>query len=408
MHVATRNWLLALAIGLMTVSVSAPSAQAQGGFRGGGGFGGGDDSGGGFGGGGRRRGGFGGGEDFGGGGGFGGGRRGGGGFNNPFGGGFGRGGGFGGGMGGDPSSGDPAAGQNQADARPASTADSKANTFKSNVPASLFPPGFGQASPELPLPPGFGDLVMTSLTTSTGGDTTSSSSGGSTSGGSTGSSSAASDPDAKIRAWAASTMKEHDTNGDGVIDKDELAKWEKGAAYDLNHDGKVTLEELIVAAGGKSPTSDAPSANKNAATPAAATDESAAGSGAGRDRGAEAANFGPRNRRHGRTGWWWLGRRARCRWRRPQRSGGLRWFAAGADSSRPLASRLVGPFLRIRHRRRRSDFNERIRHRLDQRESRRIRPLRPQRRRCDYRRRMAASLGTVIGRASSAGWPRPR
>jgi Ca2+-binding EF-hand superfamily protein len=313
MHIAKRNWLLALAIGLTTIGFNAPSAHAQG-FRGGGGFGGGDDSGGGFGGGGGRRrgmgGGFGGGEDFGGGmgGGFGGGRRGGGmggGFS-PFGGGmggggFGRGGGFGGGMGGDPMNGDSGAGQNQTDARPASTADSKSNTFKSNVPSSLFPPGFGQTSPELPLPPGFGDsTVMTSLTTSSSSDSASSGSSsgsGSSSTSTSESSSSGSSDDAKIRAYATSIMKQYDTNGDGVLDKDELSKLTNGDSYDLNHDGQVTLAEIIEKLKpGSRPTDDS-AGDKSAAAPASGNDSS----GSGRDRGPDASG-GFRNRRGGPGG----------------------------------------------------------------------------------------------------------
>ena len=258
MHTARRNWLLALAIGLAIVSLDVPIAASQdfgGGFggggrrsRGGGGFGGG-----GFGGG---------GEDFGGGGGFGG-RRGGGGFGgNGFGGGGFGGGGYGGGGfgaggygGGDYGNMDPMSDggsfRSQIDPRSSNTADTKGSSVKSNVPSSLFPPGFGQASPELPIPPGFGDgTVMTSLSTSTssssaGSATSSGSTSSSDGGGSASDSTPSSDSDAKIRNYAASIMKQYDTNSDNVIDKDELAKLTNGDSYDLNHDGKVTLDEII-------------------------------------------------------------------------------------------------------------------------------------------------------------------
>ena len=59
-------------------------------------------------------------------------------------------------------------------------------------------------------------------------------------------------------------MKEHDTNGDGVIDKDELAKWEKGPTYDRDHDGKVTLDEIIETMKGPSHASDDSAADKSA------------------------------------------------------------------------------------------------------------------------------------------------
>ena len=268
MHIARRNWLPTLTIGLLLVGLNVPFASAQdfgGGFgggggggrrqRGGGGFGGGEDfGGGGFGGGRGGRGGgmgdFGGGGDmFGGGGGFGGGRRGGfggGGFGGPMG---------GGGFGGDGSFGDqmgalPMQGESQSQSAPTTTVAKGANV-KSNIPDSLFPPGFGQASPDLPVPPGFGETMFTSLATSsasnTAGSSTSSTSSTSTtsSSGSTGASTASSDSDAKIRSYAASILKQYDSNGDGSLDKDELAKLTNGDSYDLNHDSKVTLEEII-------------------------------------------------------------------------------------------------------------------------------------------------------------------
>jgi Ca2+-binding EF-hand superfamily protein len=53
------------------------------------------------------------------------------------------------------------------------------------------------------------------------------------------------DSEAKIRGYAASIMKQFDTNGDGVLDKSEWSKLPNAEKYDLNHDGKITLEEII-------------------------------------------------------------------------------------------------------------------------------------------------------------------
>jgi Ca2+-binding EF-hand superfamily protein len=184
------------------------------------------------------------------------------------------------------------ASRSQTDAR---ASDAKASSVKSNVPANLFPPGFGQASPELPVPPGFDiGTTFTSLSSTSSfpdaassGSTSGSSTGSSSSGGSVTTSTPASDPDAKIRAYAASILKQYDTNGDGVLDKDELAKLNNGDTYDLNHDGKVTLEEIVekMKGGSSSTASSGDHADSSSSPPSGGSD-----------------NGGFRNRRNGGPG----------------------------------------------------------------------------------------------------------
>ena len=53
------------------------------------------------------------------------------------------------------------------------------------------------------------------------------------------------DSDAKIRAYASSILKQYDTNGDGVLDKSEWSKMSNAEVFDRNHDGKITLDEII-------------------------------------------------------------------------------------------------------------------------------------------------------------------
>jgi Ca2+-binding EF-hand superfamily protein len=54
-----------------------------------------------------------------------------------------------------------------------------------------------------------------------------------------------SNEDAKIRNYATSIIKQFDTNGDGVLDKSEWSKLNNAEQFDRNHDGKITLDEII-------------------------------------------------------------------------------------------------------------------------------------------------------------------
>ena len=65
---------------------------------------------------------------------------------------------------------------------------------------------------------------------------------------------------AKIREYAASIIKQYDTNGDGVLDKSEWSKMKNAERYDRNHDGKITLEEIIETMSTSQPAVEDPSA----------------------------------------------------------------------------------------------------------------------------------------------------
>ncbi len=129
---------------------------------------------------------------------------------------------------------------------------SAAKKSDSSIPALV--PAFGEAA-DLPLVPGFGE-GLTVATASFGGDATtaatsstassSSSSASSSTSPSSAASGGSSTDDPKIRAYAASMMKRYDKNGDGILDKSEWSQMggdpEK---YDRNHDGKITLDEMV-------------------------------------------------------------------------------------------------------------------------------------------------------------------
>lgn len=242
------NWrlfcVLLMLAGLFQFQLGNALAQDDGGdFQGGGGMGrrarfmqgmqGGDnpDFGGGFGG---RRGGFG----RGGGGGFGrGGWGGGGGFP---GGGFPGGGGYG-----DADPGDAGGQFNRGAPANSSTTTSKPASSPSLVP------GFGE-SVSLPPVPGFGG-PLTSSSISTSAD----SSGSASSSTSTGSAANSQAEDGKIRAYAASKMKQYDKNSNGILEREEWTQMGgEPEKYDLNKDGKITMDELVSGLKGWNPSSD--------------------------------------------------------------------------------------------------------------------------------------------------------
>ncbi|HEY2759233.1 MAG TPA: hypothetical protein VGI75_00780, partial [Pirellulales bacterium] len=80
-----------------------------------------------------------------------------------------------------------------------------------------------------------------------------------------------------------------------VLDKDEWSKMSNGESYDRNHDGKVTLDEMVETLKPGSHASDDAAADKSSSTPAAGGDNSSRGGGA--DNGG-----GFRNRRGGGPG----------------------------------------------------------------------------------------------------------
>ena len=104
---------------------------------------------------------------------------------------------------------------------------------------------------------------------------------------------------AKIREYAASIIKQYDTNGDGVLDKTEWSKLKNAERYDRNHDGKITLEEIIE-------TIDAHR------SPGLKIRVAPVASGCQWTAGWEAVATADRSRRRIRRRRWWHGRR-RCR-----------------------------------------------------------------------------------------------
>ncbi|HTQ38108.1 MAG TPA: hypothetical protein VMJ32_03720 [Pirellulales bacterium] len=129
---------------------------------------------------------------------------------------------------------------------------SRENKEEDNTPP-LVPP-FGE-SVDAPSVPGFGeDLVLATAsftgdsqvaTASSGGASSSSTSAPAGGSSSSASSSSGATDDAKIRGYAASMMKQYDKNGDGVLEKEEWSQMSNGERYDRNHDGKVTLDEIV-------------------------------------------------------------------------------------------------------------------------------------------------------------------
>ena len=103
-------------------------------------------------------------------------------------------------------------------------------------------PHFGEVVGLSP-PPGFGSALAVSTTVTTIGP---SGSGGASSG--AGSSAGASSPaqvDQKTRDVALSKMKQFDKNNNFQLEKEEWSQMNDGEKYDLNHDGIVTLDEMI-------------------------------------------------------------------------------------------------------------------------------------------------------------------
>jgi hypothetical protein len=130
--------------------------------------------------------------------------------------------------------------------------NSGAKKSDSSVPALV--PAFGEATDVAPVP-GFGE-GMTVATASFGADAPAAaapsapSSSGSSSSSAPSSTAAASGSspaeDPKIRSYATSMMKRYDKNGDGILDKSEWSQMSGDPEkYDRNHDGKITLDELI-------------------------------------------------------------------------------------------------------------------------------------------------------------------
>jgi Ca2+-binding EF-hand superfamily protein len=198
-------------------------------------------------------------------------------------------------------------------AGPGDSGSSSTAKKEANVPSLV--PTFGEAGDLAPVP-GFGE-GLTVATSSFGSESQNSAapaSGASSSSSSTGSSSAATGSstasapadDPKIRSYATSMMKRYDKNGDGVLDKTEWSQMSGDPEkYDRNHDGKITLDELVDSLKNwNRPTDDSSAAKPavtatNAGKPVAGSSASA-GDAPGAAQGGR--NGGPGNRREGASG----------------------------------------------------------------------------------------------------------
>jgi EF hand domain-containing protein len=90
-----------------------------------------------------------------------------------------------------------------------------------------------------------------------------------------------------LRSWATRLVKEHDKNSDMILQPEEQGfLGSSAAAQDLDHDGKITIDELVMyRSGGSSATSSPAPAAGTSSTPA--TD-----SGQGSDRDRDRSRFG--------------------------------------------------------------------------------------------------------------------
>jgi Ca2+-binding EF-hand superfamily protein len=205
---------------------------------------------------------------------------------------------------------------------PSSSDTGRSSTAKQEATVPALVPTFGEASDLAPVP-GFGEglAVATSSfgndvqspSASTGAASASTSNIASASAAAGSSSSSGQADDARIRSYAMSLMKRYDKNGDGVLDKSEWSQMSGDPEkYDRNHDGKITLDELVDGLKNWNRPSDDSSAAKPAAASVAASNAGppAAGSSAvpTGDTTASVAgtqggrNGGPGNRRDGANG----------------------------------------------------------------------------------------------------------
>jgi Ca2+-binding EF-hand superfamily protein len=197
---------------------------------------------------------------------------------------------------------------------PSSTDTGRSSTAKQEATVPALVPTFGEASDLAPVP-GFGEglAVATSSFGSDSQNSSASASGASSSSSNTGSSSAATGSsapadDPKIRSYATSMMKRYDKNGDGVLDKTEWSQMSGDPEkYDRNHDGKITLDELVDSLKNWNRPTDDSSAAKPAAVATssrpAASSSAPAGDAQAAAAGAQGGrNGGPGNRRDGANG----------------------------------------------------------------------------------------------------------
>jgi Ca2+-binding EF-hand superfamily protein len=88
-----------------------------------------------------------------------------------------------------------------------------------------------------------------------------------------------------LKAWATSLVKQHDKNGNMMLEPDEQGFLGSSAASeDLNHDGVITIDEIVAHHSAGAPASTAPASTSITAT---STSSSSSGHSSDRDRDRE-------------------------------------------------------------------------------------------------------------------------
>ncbi len=107
----------------------------------------------------------------------------------------------------------------------------------------------------------------------------SSSSSSSTSTPSTPSSSSSASSNDRLKKWATELVTKNDKNGDMILDKDEQAGLAGSvAASDLDHDGKITIDEIVLHhSGGSSSSGSSTTTTSSTSTPSSSSSDSGRG-----------------------------------------------------------------------------------------------------------------------------------
>ncbi len=82
-----------------------------------------------------------------------------------------------------------------------------------------------------------------------------------------------------MKKWATELVIKNDKNGDKMLDKDEQAGLAGSvAASDLNHDGKITIDEIVMHhSGGSSPGGSSPTTTSSTNTSSSSSSDSSRG-----------------------------------------------------------------------------------------------------------------------------------
>ena len=102
------------------------------------------------------------------------------------------------------------------------------------------------------------------------------------------SSSSSASSNERLKKWATELVTKNDKNGDMILDKDEQAALGSSAASeDLNHDGKITIDEIVMHH--SSGTSTSPTASSSSSsTPSSSSDSSRSSSSDSRSKTSDA------------------------------------------------------------------------------------------------------------------------